>query len=274
MLSAVNYDALGGPLIHLKGGTIMKDEKFKNRFAIVIERQVCDLRKLIDDQMLRKNNRGPPFTISLVTKFLHKIASDMVSLHYRYGIIHKDLKAANVLLPVNPMYILYEDVRFGRKCLDVADFECSMVGVVGTGFWRAPEILRQLKDRKSVSQVEFTMKSDVYSFGMLGYELVTGRIPFEDHGFGDYGIVLSGQRPELPEDVHYSIRDIITECWHPEPSRRPDFRSLEEKLGELLSVCESEGWVNAKYGDPDTYCKLNNVEWDLVYYGTLGDQIP
>lgn len=136
-----------------------------------------------------------------------------------------------------------------RICsLNVADFECS-VEVVGTGFWRAPEILRQLKDRKSGAQLEFSKACDVYSFGMVAYEIVTGRLPFEEHALNEYDIVLNGQRPKLPQDLHYAIRDIITKCWHPEPSKRPTFRELRGELHMLLKdpyIAGEEQLMSAK----------------------------
>lgn len=61
---------------------------------------------------------------------MYKIAEGMDWLH-RHNIVHRDLKAANVLHTMNER---------GQACY-VADYECSL-GVVGTGFWRAPEILQ------------------------------------------------------------------------------------------------------------------------------------
>jgi len=97
---------------------------------------------------------------------------------------------------------------------------------------------------------------------MLAYELVTGSIPFEDLASNDYAVVLSGGTPELPEDLEFSLKHIITECWHPQPSESPDFLDLlENRLRGLLSRYEHEEWVNARYGtDVGTYCKENNIE--------------
>jgi len=54
----------------------------------------------------------------------------MDQLH-NHSIVHRDIKASNVL------------VRGHLVCF-IADFECSL-GVVGTGFWRAPKILEACK---------------------------------------------------------------------------------------------------------------------------------
>lgn len=85
--------------------------------------------------------------------------------------------------------------------MSAVDYECS-TGVVGTGFWRAPEILQQLKDGVPKSKIVFTKKSDVYSYGMTCFETVTGCIPFENYIRVRFtegcDLVLNGERPKLP----------------------------------------------------------------------------
>lgn len=58
-----------------------------------------NLRKLIDLGIVKdmETHQDPPFPLSIVTLILMKIARGMAKLH-REGILHKDLKAANVLL--------------------------------------------------------------------------------------------------------------------------------------------------------------------------------
>ena len=64
------------------------------------------------------------------------------------------------------------------KCL-VADYEIS-VGVKGTGFWRAPEILRAVRSSDVTLDI-FSEKSDVCSYyAMTCCEVLTTSIPFDD----------------------------------------------------------------------------------------------
>ena len=151
---------------------------------------------------------------------MEQIALGMYGLH-RHDIVHRDLKAANVLL----------DTEMGKAWKDpngfickVSDFECS-VGVVGTRFWRAPEILQAVKSRNFKPEL-FTKSADVYSYGMTCYEVVTGQIPFEDLRASDYDVVIRGERPKLPSDIEPWMRDLITRCWHPDPLERPTFHTI------------------------------------------------
>ncbi|KAG0554634.1 hypothetical protein KC19_12G107000 [Ceratodon purpureus] len=95
------------------------------------------------------------------------------------GILRRDVKDSNVLL---------QGSDDGFQYSTLIDYECS-VRVMGTGFWRAPEILEQLKKRVPSKDLVYTEKADVYSYGMMCYGLSTGRIPFEGH---DFDAVLSG----------------------------------------------------------------------------------
>lgn len=71
-----------------------------------------------------------------------------------------------------------------------------------------PEILQQLKDRVSMSNLKFTEKCDVYNYSMTCYELTTGRLPFEDHSFNKgYDLILIGERPELPLDLDALVKN-------------------------------------------------------------------
>lgn len=93
------------------------------------------------------------------------IARGMEYIHSQ-GVIHRDLKPENVLI----------DQDF---CLKIADFgiaceeaHCDILADdPGTYRWMAPEMIR----RKPYGR-----KVDVYSFGLILWELVAGKIPYED----------------------------------------------------------------------------------------------
>jgi serine/threonine protein kinase len=77
------------------------------------------------------------------------------------------------------------------------DFECS-VRVVETRNWRALEILHGMKNR-CIEPSLFTEKFDVYSYSMTCYNVLTGKIPFENVAVKDYDVILlQGARPKLP----------------------------------------------------------------------------
>lgn len=97
------------------------------------------------------------------------IAKGMQSLH-DLQIVHRDLKASNVLIDF-PCPVSNHELEEKDYSIDVfvADFECS-VGVVGTGFWRALEVLRGTRDH-DVNPSLFMNGADVYSCAMTCYKI-------------------------------------------------------------------------------------------------------
>ena len=195
-------------------GILLED----GRFAFLMQKEQEDLRSVIDKKMLSTREGQGPFLSDLAKRIMYTVAEGMDWLH-DCDIIHRDLKASNVL---------WNEDESGFACY-VADFECS-VGVVGTGFWRAPEILQALKD-KSIRLELFTKEADVYSYAMTCYEILTGELPFQGHSVIDYDLVLKQrQRPRLPKYVDDWVCELLNRCWEEDPQARPSFKEIVDIL--------------------------------------------
>jgi serine/threonine protein kinase len=123
------------------------------------------------------------------------------------------------------------EVDFLELETKIGDYE-SAESVVGTGFWRAPEILEAVKNNL---KPRFSPKADVYSFGMACYEILTGHHPFQRHPRSNYDLVLSGQGPELPPFVNEHMRSLLHMCWLPDPLQRLQWDQIKWRL-ELESL--------------------------------------
>jgi serine/threonine protein kinase len=211
---------------------------FVGNVWVVIERMAGDLRTLIDSRMRYLEDGHMPFDYSnTITMMLH-IAQGMEDLH-RCDLIHADLKASNIL--VTPVILSPTLTYFYVK---IGDFETSD-GVMGTRFWRAPEVLQALE--KEVKPI-LSPAADVYSYGMLCYELLTGRIPFQGCGCSNKAQILkilSGQRPKLPGHVNLTMKELLRVCWHTEPRERPEWTWIIKTLKEEL-IGHPPGWQQPK----------------------------
>ncbi len=213
---------------------------------ILMERMNGDLRNLIDrgvryvgyvddGQMHYVKPGEMPFDYSDTIKMLMDIARGMEDLH-SCGLIHRDLKASNVLVTPLPLNSRRAEVIGLEQVLEsfyfyvkIGDYESSD-DVAGTGFWRPPEVLQALKDG---TKPVWSHEGDVYSFAMLCYELLTGCIPFPCPPllYSDtIKKVLSGQRPELPPYVNSKMRDLLRCCWDTEPQKRPGWITIVKAL--------------------------------------------
>jgi len=234
--------------------------------SIVMEAMKGDLRNLIDHRLLNVEDGQMPFDYTDTLSMMIDITSGLLCLHSG-GIIHRDIKSSNVLVsPRLKSRTRLSDTATGLETnlenvlfkVRVGDYETSD-GVVGTGFWRAPEVLQHLKavrDGHGLSDNKtptYSAAVDVYGLGMLFYELLSGKIPFEGHPVSDYDLVLLGARPELPTHVTERMKQLLCRCWHAEPQKRPT-------LVEIMKILHQEF---IQYG-PTRPNYLKNLRADLV----------
>jgi fyn-related kinase len=120
--------------------------------------------------------------------------------------------------------------------------------------WTAPE---------AANYSRFSIKSDVWSFGILLTELVTyGRLPYPGEFNKDESqnyfcllpiICISGMtnaevlsqvehgyRMPMPPNCNPALYEIMLECWHKDPMRRPTFETLQWKLEDFFTMDQSD----------------------------------
>ena len=247
-------------------------------YSLAMELYASDLRKILDKQLKGHKEDGclsaPPFNNMVTMDLILQIAMGMENLH-NANFVHHDLKAANVL-------ILNEEPFYdGTFVVGICDFEENCIG--GTNFWRAPEIIQELEntihlpidERKTLP---FTREADVYSFGMVCYEIVSGKIPFQEQQKLPIDIVLSGNRPELPMDINKKFKSLIWKCWDGNPKARPTFVTIVSELMDLIAetkdlecILQKSNFVSSK-----DMCKLlleiEKFEEELKILHTINDE--
>lgn len=205
------------------------------RFAFLMRKEDGDLRSLIERKMAESDHGCGPFSKELGEEIMYRVALGLDYLH-SYDIVHRDLKASNVLVKTS----VDEEWLYCR----IADFESS-IGVVGTGFWRAPEILHACREKNIGKRLElFSRAADIYSYGMTCYEVLTGKVPFEDHALSKNPSLLRDLLinqhlcPEVPDYVEDWARELLHRCWKFYCDGRPSIK-------EILSILEANS--NSKY---------------------------
>jgi CheY-like chemotaxis protein/tRNA A-37 threonylcarbamoyl transferase component Bud32 len=117
-----------------------------------------------------------------VVRMLRQIAAGLSAVH-AIGILHRDVKPANIILAVSGEAVLTD---FGlARAAEWSDIS-SQSGMVGTPLYMSPE---QCAGRA------VDARSDLYSLGASGYHAATGRPPF----IGDTPVdVVRGHTLEIP----------------------------------------------------------------------------
>jgi hypothetical protein len=47
--------------------------------------------------------------------------------------------------------------------------------------------------------------------------------------------VFSGQKPVVPDDMPDDLQQLMKECWRTEPGSRPTFKSIYDRLKDMLA---------------------------------------
>lgn len=106
-------------------------------------------------------------------------ACEAIAEAHSMGIYHRDLKPANIFLSRGAS---------GRTIVKVLDFGIakmlqthSSVSLVSlTGAWTMMGTPRYMSPEQLVSAKDIDGRADIWSLGVVMYELVTGKLPFED----------------------------------------------------------------------------------------------
>jgi tetratricopeptide (TPR) repeat protein len=170
--------------------------------------------------------RGP-FTADELTGVGIELSRALEAVH-RAGLVHRDVKAQNVLRDTTGRIVL-GDFGTGRELDEPQE---ARGGLAGTPAYLAPEIF----DRKPA-----TPRSDLYSLGALLFHLATGSYPVrgrslrelrDAHAHGDR-IALAALRADLPT----ALTAVIERALDTDPGRR--FESAEAMRHALEATTSS-----------------------------------
>ena len=152
------------------------------------------------------------FDEHLAATYLYQVLLGLKYLHEQ-SIIHRDIKAANILLTNNIAKL--SDFGISVKLTDNknsdADFVCSP-------YWAAPEV---------ISMEPITEKCDIWSLGITAIEIFTGTPPyFELNPMRAMFQIVQNPEPPLPKDITPEFKDFLTQCL----TKNVGFRKNTEQL--------------------------------------------
>jgi serine/threonine-protein kinase len=176
-----------------------------------------DLKQLIRD-------RGP-FPIAEGCEIALQIAAGLAAVH-KAGIIHRDLKAANIMLDASGTVRLM-DFGIARRVTPGTTASLTLSGqVVGSPEYMSPEQARG---------EALDVRSDIYSLGVVLYEVFGGKVPFQ--GDTPVATILKHlqeppplepeQRGRIPEALCALLRKALAK------SRDDRYSSVREMAAEI-----------------------------------------
>ncbi len=190
--------------------------------------------ELVDGEPLssvlrRRGRLDATETLGLVAQ-----ASEALAAAHAAGLVHRDVKPANLLLRPD-----------GR--LKVTDFGIVRAGdtatmtndgsVLGTVAYMSPE---QVRGERVASA------SDIYSLGVVAYECLVGDRPYT--GAESIAVALAHLHdpvPELPQDVPAGVRRLVTAMLQKDPDARPPSAQAVAERARRLAAGAKGAWTGS-----------------------------
>ncbi|CAH6719475.1 serine/threonine-protein kinase Kic1p [[Candida] jaroonii] len=152
-------------------------------------------------------------------KYIGVIARELLiglSAVHKMGVIHRDLKAANVLISKEGNVQLCD---FGVAA-KISSNSLKRTTMAGTPYWMAPEVIREGDTYNS--------KADIWSLGITLYETATGDPPYSDKDAMWAMQMISKSTPPRLEGRDYSpnLKEAIALCLDENPEERPSADDL------------------------------------------------
>ncbi|WP_437817580.1 protein kinase domain-containing protein [Sorangium sp. So ce1078] len=181
-------------------------------------------------------SRGP-LPVEQAVSYVIEACEALAEAH-ALGIVHRDLKPGNLFLATR---------ADGSSLIKVLDFgiskasEAGVLGlnakltassvVLGSPRYMSPEHIRNTRTVDA--------RSDIWALGMTLYQLLTGRLPFENEAVSALFVSIAtdppvpprAYRPEIPIELEF----ILLMCLEKDPARRP------QTVAELVSLLEPLG---------------------------------
>jgi serine/threonine-protein kinase len=184
--------------------------------------------ELIDGPSVADLLRSGPLEQASTARIIAQTAAGLDAAH-QAGLIHRDIKPANLLISPGGVVKITD---FGiSDAADSAPITAANL-LIGTPAYLAPE---------RVTGVRATQATDLYALGIVGYECLTGSLPFDGHGMQMAMAHRERPLPPLPESVDPDLAALIADLAAKDPGARPfSAADVACRAGQIADRMEAE----------------------------------
>ncbi len=196
--------------------------------------------ELVDGLTLSKRIKQSTLTEEQVARLGAALCTTLAYVH-QHGIVHRDVKPSNILIPNGAEDGLSEPklVDFG---IAVATDDTRLTlhdSTIGTANYLSPEQVRGEL---------VTSASDIFSLGLVLIEAMTGTYAYPGKGI-ETAVMRLSRPPDIPPTMSRALSALLTDMTAHEPSDRPDAQQTGARLAQLtvagddgsLAVADEDG---------------------------------
>ncbi|XP_048506193.1 mitogen-activated protein kinase kinase kinase 4 isoform X2 [Athalia rosae] len=169
----------------------------------------------------------------LVRKYTHQLLLAVSVLHY-HGVVHRDIKTANVFLTDEENCLKLGDFGSAVKIKAHTTMPGELQGFVGTQAYMAPEVFMKTESEGH------GRAADIWSVGCCVVEMSSGKRPWAEYD-SNYQIMFKvgmGESPAPPKHLSIEGVEFIDKCLQHDPKLRPTALELLEET--FVRMCDDD----------------------------------
>jgi serine/threonine-protein kinase len=176
----------------------------------------------------RHKNKNTYMEYDEIIAIMRQMADALDYAHAK-GVIHRDIKPSNIMLEKDTERAVLMDFGLLRDIVN----DSTLGTAFGTPRYIAPE--------QAISSQQAVPASDLYSLAVVIFEMLTGKVPFDDESAMSLALSHITNPPPSPrevrEDLPEEAANVILRALEKEPSARyPSAVEMVEALAEALGV--------------------------------------